>query len=434
MRNRFAKNLVLIVVIAALGAGLALAQAPKKQAKDQEEYNLYSSILKETNAQKKLELLTTWEQKYPNSDFKLERNQIFLATYQQLGQAGKMVDVAKKMLADNPKDFRALYLITALTPSLNNTAPEALEAGEKAATSLLSNPEKPADLPDDAWAKAKVDAESKAHKTLGWVAMQHKQNDVAEKEFTASLKGDANNGEVSYWLGLVILAQKKPERQSEVLYHFARAAAYEGPGALAPEARKTIDAYFAKAYTTYHGKDEAGLAELKKLAATQAFPPEGFHIKNVNEIAAENEQEFAKQNPAMAMWMNLKKELTGANGGQYFESSLKNAHIPGGAGGVQKFRGTLISSKPPTAPKELVLGVVDPNTPDVTLVLETPMRGKADAGTVLEFEGVVSAFSKEPFMLTLDVDSPAKISGWPAAAPAAKKAAPGAKKAAPKKK
>ena len=439
MRNPFAKTLILIAVLAALGTGMGVAQAPKKQAKDQVEYDLYSSILKETNAQKKLSLLETWKQKYPNTDFKLERNQLFLATYQQLGQAAKMVETAKEMLAIDPKEFTALYWITLLTPSLNNTSPEALETGEKAAHGLLANldasfapDKKPANTPEDAWKKARVEAEALGHKTLGWVAMQRKQNDVAEKEFVKSLELHSESGEVSYWLGTVILGQKKPERQSEVLFHFARAASYDGPGALTPEARKQIDAYFVKAFTTYHGKDEAALAELRKQAVASPFPPQGFHIENVNEIAAKNEEEFAKKNPAMAMWMNLKRELTGPNGEQYFESSLKGAAVPGGAHGVQKFKGVLISSKPATAPKELVLGVMDPNTPDVTLKLETPLRGKADPGRELEFEGIVSGFTKEPFMLVLDVDENSKITGWPAPAPAAKKA--GAKKAAPRKK
>jgi len=41
---------------------------------------------------------------------------------------------------------------------------------------------------------------------------------------------------------------------------------------------------------------------------------------------------------------------------------------------------------------------------------------------VIQFEGVPSAFTKDPFMLTFDVDSKDKIAGWPAqAAPPAKK-------------
>ncbi len=435
MRNRFAKNLILMAVIAALGAGTALAQAQKKQYKDQAEYDLYAGAAKETNAQKKLGILETWKQKYPTSDYKLERNQLFLATYQQLGQPAKMVDVAKEMLADNPNDFTALYWITLLTPSLNNTSPEALDLGAKAAQGLLANldanfvaEKKPASTSEEAWKKARLEAEGLAHKTLGWVAMQRKENEIAEKEFTKSLELNPQSGEVSYWLGLVVLAQKKPERQSVVLFYFARAASYDGPGSLAPEARNTIDAYFVKAYTTYHGKDEAGLAELRQAAKAQAFPPAGFHIKNVNEIQAENEEDFKKKNPQLALWMTLKKELSGPNGEQYFESTLKHAGIPGGAGGVTKFKGSLISSKPAANPKELVLGITSPDTPEITLNLETPMRGKADAGTELEFEGVVSSFTKDPFMLTLDVDQNSKISGWPAPAPPVKKRAPVRKK------
>ena len=56
------------------------------------------------------------------------------------------------------------------------------------------------------------------------------------------------------------------------------------------------------------------------------------------------------------------------------------------------------------------------------------MTGRADPGTELEFEGVISGFAKEPFMLTMDIETAEQISGWPAPSPAAKKAA--AKKAA----
>jgi len=38
--------------------------------------------------------------------------------------------------------------------------------------------------------------------------------------------------------------------------------------------------------------------------------------------------------------------LTGANGEQYFSANMKGAEVPGGAGGVQKFKGKLISENP----------------------------------------------------------------------------------------
>ena len=110
--------------------------------------------------------------------------------------------------------------------------------------------------------------------------------------------------------------------------------------------------------------------------------------------------------------------------------TVKGAALPGGANGITKFKGTLIQQKPALNPKELVVGITSPDTPEVTLKLETPLRGKADPGTVLQFEGVASAFTKDPFMLTFDVDSKDKIEGWPkqAAPPAKKRVVPRKKK------
>ena len=46
------------------------------------------------------------------------------------------------------------------------------------------------------------------------------------------------------------------------VFSFARAAVYEGPGALPPEGRKQVDEYLTKVYTKYAGSEE-GLAEIK---------------------------------------------------------------------------------------------------------------------------------------------------------------------------
>ena len=69
-----------------------------------------------------------------------------------------------------------------------------------------------------------------------------------------------------------------------------------------------------------------------------------------------------------------------------------------------------------------VLDLDGGDNPEVTLKLENPLPGKAEKGTEIQFQGVPSAFTKEPFMLTFDVDRKDKIEGWPAqAAPPAKK-------------
>jgi len=111
--------------------------------------------------------------------------------------------------------------------------------------------------------------------------------------------------------------------------------------------------------------------------------------------------------------MNLKTALTAPDGQQYFDANMKGAEVPGGAGGVQTFKGKLISSKPTLHPKQLVLSISDGTTPDVTLNLDAALPGKADPGVEIEFAGVPSAFVKDPsFMVTFDVEKK-KVVGWP---------------------
>jgi tetratricopeptide (TPR) repeat protein len=374
------------------------AQQKEKKVKDQGEWEIFNAVVKETDPKKKLALLNTWRDKYPQTDYADERLVHYLVTYQQLGQPAQMIEIAKQMLARDPKNIQAMATIVALTPTLNVTTPEALDLGDKAAKGVLDAP-KPATTGETEWNNLKV----LAHKTLGWTAMQRKNNDVAEQHFKEALKMNPNSGVISYWLATVV--RSKPEKQSEALYHFARAAVYEGADALPPAGRQQVETYLTKAYTTFHGKDEKGLEELKSMAKSSAIPPEGFKIKTAAEIAFENEEKLREENPQLYLWMTLKRQLTAAEGQQYFESNMKGTQVP-------KLKGKLIEHRPAGKPTELVLGISDENTPEVTLKLDSPLAGKAEPGTEIEFEGVPTAFAKEPLMVTFDVEKD-KLSGWP---------------------
>jgi hypothetical protein len=286
---------------------------------------------------------------------------------------------------------------------------------------------------EENWKKERANVEGQAHATLGWVAQQRKNLDQAEVEYKKSLGVNPASGQVSLWLGQTILAEKKPDKQPEAVFHFARSAVYDGPGALPEPTRKQMEQYLVKVYSQLHG-DQTGLDELRTVAKTNALPPEGFKIKTSAELASEKEEEFKKTNPMLALWMSVKKELAGANGASYFESNVKGAALPGGAHGVDKFRGKLISTKPAVNPKELVVGISDPNTAEVTLKLDSPLKGKAEPGIEIGFEGIASAFTPDPFNVTFDVEKD-KLTGWKAApAPAPVKKAGGAKKGGAKKK
>jgi hypothetical protein len=113
--------------------------------------------------------------------------------------------------------------------------------------------------------------------------------------------------------------------------------------------------------------------------------------------------------PQLALWQDLKRQLQGPNGKQYFERVLRDAMVPGPTDAVQALRGTVISNKPAKKPSELVLSMSDGHTPEVTMTLRdsrenlTPLLKPIPPGTLVEFWGIPVAFTQEPFMLTFEV-------------------------------
>ncbi len=428
MPVRSIRTLLLLAVATPFAVVSLWAQAPKRDWKDRAEYDLYEAATKAADHNKRLELLNAWNEKYPSSDFRMERLVLFLNTYNAMGNAEQVMRTGNEILAIDSRNITPLYFMTLNTVRLAKPAPELLSMAEKAARSLVANYDslRPSATPEADWNKERPNIMALGHLSLGWIAMQRKDNVAAEKEFTQSLKYNPNNGQVSYWLGSAILAQRNPDTQDTALFHIARAASYTGEGAYPDAGRKQASDYLIKAYTNYHGSAD-GLDAVRKLAAAQAFPPADFTIKSSQQLEIEKEEQFRRENPMLALWHTVKTELTKQTGAAaYFENNVKGALLPGGVNNVKRFRATLVAAKPAKNPKELVLSLENP-AGDITLTLvEEALTGSAPAGTVLEFEGVPTGFTASPFMLIFEVDHD-QLSGWPTPPAAKKKAAPAKK-------
>jgi len=445
------KTLVTIVAIAALALGLAAQE--KKNWKDMAEYDLFVSIQKDTNATTRLSNLDKWKSAYPQSEYADVRLQAYLITYQQLMKHREAFDIAVEILKADPNNQASLQeilgYIRALVPQQPNAplSPQNktdLDTAAKTSAYVLSNidtvyaaDKKPQGVTDAQWSQAKPAMKNFAQWTIGWIAMVEKDTPKAESELSKTLEMDPTNAMASQQLAGILLAQQKehPDKTPLALFEYARVATYDGPNALPADQRQKLDAFLTKAYTTFHGSAQ-GLDQLKAMAKTNAVPPAGFKIDSVVDIAnkkAAEEDAAAKANPMLALWRSIKMELTGDNGPAYFESSVKDAALPGTVvPGVTKFKGKLISTTPETRPKELKLAIESPEVADVTLKLEEPLPGKMDPGGEIEFSGTAKAYTKEPFMLTFEVEKE-DISGWTGKGPAGAGRA-GGKKAAPKKK
>ena len=408
----------------------AAASEPQKNWKDRAEYDLYDSIIKDTNPKTRLDKLQQWEKGYPQTDWIKERRTLLMTTYFTLQQPKESVGVAKQILADDPKNFSANYIIVTFTQALagNNPTPDVLDQGANAARSILADINTPpANFTADQWKSQRPQVEELAHTTLGWVDLQKKDWLGAESEFQKTLQMNPNNGQVDYFMGTAIASEKDLKKMPAALFYFARAAGYEGQGALNPTGRQQVLAYVQKAYKGFHGADE-GFDKLMAMAKTTPTPPADFTIKNANEIAqaeAQNEEEWNKSHPQEAMWKGLKAALTGPDGTTYFDNNMKGTEVP-------TLKGKVVKLEPAVHPKTIELALEDgTNSTDAnaTLKFEAALPGDVPVGTELTFEGVAESFTPSPLMVVFSVDKD-KLHGWTGKnAPAAAR-----KKTAPKKK
>jgi len=384
------------------------AQAPApgtKNVKDQQEYDLFSGATKETDLTKRVTLLTTWKEKYPESDYKIDRLLLFGEAYQKLGQGEKMFSTARELLTLSPNNTFGLLWATLLTASTQNTTTERLDYGEKITNQFLARLDSIA-----AELKApKADLEVQARRTLVFIYDSRKDPKATEDEILRIFKINPNSGNLSYKLGTAILTNTKdktPQRQIQALYHFARAANYTGGDALNDKGRQDLQAYLERQYTTYHGSKE-GLAELIDLAKKSAIPPTNLEIKSKQQMELEAEEKLAQENPMLSQFLQVKRELEGAGGQAYFDSAIKGAGLP-------RWKGKVVGATPAAKPKEVLLAVSG-TTAEIKLRVVSPMPNAIPDGTELEFEGVGAEFLKSPFLLTLDIEKE-KIYGWPSPA------------------
>jgi hypothetical protein len=457
-----ALSAVVITGTAQLARAQAAAAPPEKKVKDQGEFDIYNQVLKDTDPNKQIQDLDTWTQKYPDSDYKDDRLYIYIQAYNKAKQPAKVLELGSQLMnkglkstfKDGQTILTVLYTTMVNLPAIPNPTPEQFAIGDRAAHEMMeyaptffTSGNKPAGTSDADWGKARESLEKIAHDTMVYIATKpgadamakytatkdRAQCEVAEAAYRKALQQFSDGAQIAYDLGRAMLCQQatKPEKVPAALYEMARAVGMDPskPGALDAKTRADLEKYLNGIYTQYHGGDDEGFKQLKEQASRSPFPPDGFSIKTSSQIAAEKEEQFRTNNPQLALWMSIKRQLTDTGGDQYFEGSLKSADVSGKEG-KKALKGTLVEGKPACRSKELLVAISDATHSEVSLKLEKPLTGKPEAGAEIQWDGVPSAFVKDPFLLTMDVEN-AKIDGLktsPCAAAPGKKSAPGKKK------
>lgn len=393
----------------------AAAQTPtaakdtRKFKNDQEQTEAIAANT-EKDPKARIEKLDKWKNDFPQSDYDEARTGLYLSTYGELKKYHEQIQAAQELRKKLPDNLDLLRMIFSDVPQIKPPSADDLAALVDAskfivdhADDVFSAKNKPANQTDAQWNGLKPQMIAYAQNQLDWVAEQQGQQAVE-----ARLKQDPTRVQLNVWLGKQILEDAKkghPELQAGAIFHYARAAAYTGPGCLDPKAREGMKGFVDRAYKTYHGSLE-GEDKLLAAAATQPLP-DGIVIASTVDVAkaAEKADEAARSaNPMLASWRDLKTILTGDGGQAKFDADIKDSALP-------KFSGKIISMTPANRPKSIVIAVEKDGVADCTLTFEAALPGKMEPGETLTFEGVAKSFTASPYMLTMEVDKD-KLEGW----------------------
>lgn len=430
--------------IAVFAALCMAAPAAEKQFKagEADVYNQILADLGGANFAKALADLETWSQKFPDSDFKDERAALYVQTYALSNQPAKALDAAAELLSkdlasvfpgaqEQPVIIRLLFNAVWAISQLANPTPAELTAGEKAAHQLMAYDQPLAGVSAEKWAEARKDMREKANAALLYIAIlpgiqamakQPPDCAAAEAVYSMALANYPDKTSVSYELGRALNCEAKtmPEKQSPAIYEFLRTAVIDPTLGDPRTDKKKIQTFADNSYIRFHGSDE-GLDQLKQLVKQSPLPPADFRIMTAVEIADRKREQFEKDNPQLALWMKIKDVLSADGGEQYFDTQMKDTQVP-------MLKGVLIEAKPACRSKELLVAVPLPDAQqpaqaEIRLKLDKPMAGKPELNAELQWEGVASAFTRQPFLLTMDAET-GKIQGLkttPCAPPTAKK-------------
>jgi len=399
------KLLVVMLLVFAIGAlvqqSAAQGAAPsQKQIKDPAEYNSYVNAVQQTSPAQKASAIEAFLQTYPNSVMKEDALVSLMGAYQQAGDAQKMVDAANRALQVNPNNVRALALLTyyyrASTTAQNlaqnlGLVQKYAQQGEQALTNLS----KPEGMSDADFTKFHNEVSAIFEGGLGFVALQKKDNPGAAKDFRTAVSEESQPTIADVYPLAQADLEAKPMNPEGFWFIVKASQMAQGDG------QQQILEYGRKKYIRYHGKED-GWTDLvaQAKASSSIMPPAGFAVvaapppPSPAEQAADLVKSKDPKQMSFAEW-----ELVLSSGNQQAADTVWNAIKDKNV----KLGANVISA---TASKVMLAGSaddIDDKKADITLTMAKPIPAKLmpAVGSLMQFQGMVTSYTPNPFMMTM---------------------------------
>jgi len=169
--------------------------AKQPQVKSQPEAQAVMAIINAQDPDSRIKACNELVQKFSDSEFKALALFFAAVSYQQKGDADRMIIYAERALEADKEHYQAMLMLAGAiaqrTREHDLDREEKLKAAEgyanKALEFLKTAPRPNPNLTDDQWAMAKKEFTAQAHESFAMAAMARNQNDKAIEEFKTAL-------------------------------------------------------------------------------------------------------------------------------------------------------------------------------------------------------------------------------------------------------
>jgi tetratricopeptide (TPR) repeat protein len=381
------------------------APAPAPVIKDPAEYNAYVGAIGQKDPAAQISGLEAFLTQYPNSIMKVAALQTLMQDYQQANNQPKTLDAATKLVAADPTNERAIFLLAYFDrlkaqgpdPNAKQDLAEAKKYGQMGLDGL-SKFAKPDGTSDADFQKMKDQMTGVFNAAIGLAALTDKDYDTARKDLRAAVDSTPDfqkDFSVVYPLALAYAPTppdpKFPPDLVNAIWFTARASV------LAPNAQyqQSIEKYARGLYIKYHGGDDGWadvLAQAKAGAPTiptiKPAPTPDEQAHNMVVATPPDKMDFAT-------W-----EFVLSNGKQEDQDAVWNAI----KGKPVYMNGTVIKATATEFDIAASSDDIEAKTADITLTFEdkVPLRLIPKAGASLDFQGQPASYTPNPFMMTME--------------------------------
>jgi tetratricopeptide (TPR) repeat protein len=256
----------------------AIAQQPpsgQKVIQDHAEYTAYTAAVNTADATARAEALEAFIQQYPKSVVLIEALEQEMAAWQTVGDSKQVMKVAKRLLAADSGNIRALGIVVALDRVSAAEGDNAAlnEMCVDASGGMLEVPmwRQPADMSEVDYVTLSKLLNDIFVGAEGYCAVQQKNYSQAKEWLTRAYGMDPANVQDTYQLAVADLESTPLDAAG---FWYCARAIHLAQSATIPQDTASMVAYCKAKYAKFHGADDGWDALVTGSAAEDTPPPD----------------------------------------------------------------------------------------------------------------------------------------------------------------